>query len=79
MEENKYHPFSEEEYKNLSNELAGIGSNLPTHLASFFWPICNRLRREVTPQPCTCASSGGLWKACIDELKEFVKRIEESE
>jgi hypothetical protein len=48
-------------------------------LASFFWPICNRLRREVTPQPCTCASSGGLWKACIDELKEFVKRIEESE
>ena len=70
---NKYAPLTEAEFIQLRNELAPIGSNLPTHLMSYMWDLCVRIRNRKEPQPCGCASAGGLWLGCINDLREFVK------
>ena len=71
--ESKYKPLTLGEFQELKLNLEGIGSHLPTHLAGYMWAKCNAIRGERTSQPCTCQSSGGLWLACIDVLKNFVK------
>lgn len=73
--ENKYHPFTEEEFNAIKNDLAGITHTLPTHLAGIFWARCNAVRGTTTPQPCTCASSARHWGDCVGELNNYVKRV----
>ena len=73
--ENKYAPFTEEEFNAIKNDLAGITHTLPTHLAGIFWARCNAVRGTNTPQPCTCASSARHWGDCVGELNNYVKRI----
>ena len=75
--QSKYHPLSLEEYQQLKEHLAGIKNFLPDHLMSTFWGWCNRLRNTKTAQPCSCASSAKHWGACVTELRDFVKRIDE--
>lgn len=71
--ESKYKPLTLGEFQELKLNLEGIGSHLPTHLAGYMWAKCNTIRGERTSQPCTCQSSGGLWMACINDLKKFVE------
>lgn len=74
--ENKYHPLTEEQYLELKNFLKGIGNYLPTDRAGYIWGTYNTVRGINEPQPCTCASSGSLWKRAIDELNAWVKERE---
>jgi hypothetical protein len=71
--ESKYKPLNLQEFQELKEHLQSVGSHLPTHLADYMWALCNRVRGEKTPQPCTCKSSGGLWLACINDLRQFVQ------
>jgi hypothetical protein len=75
--ESRYAPLSFEEYLHLKETLTGIGSHLPTHLMSYTWGLCNRIRKEKTPQPCSCKSSGGLWAGCVNTLRSYVDRFED--
>lgn len=77
--ESKYKPLNLEEFQELKIHLQSISNNLPTHLAGYMWAKCNAIRGERTAQPCTCQSSGGLWMACIDDLKKFVKDKDNAE
>ena len=77
--ESKYKPLNLEEFQELKINLEGVGTHLPTHLAGYMWAKCNAIRGERTAQPCTCQSSGGLWMACIDDLKKFVKDKDNAE
>ena len=74
--ENRYHPFTEVEYNAIKEDLAGITHTLPTHLAGIFWQRCNAVRGVNTPQPCTCPSSAAHWGSCVNELQNYVKRVD---
>lgn len=76
MEENKYAPMTEEQYKGLKTKLSTITNYLPDNLMGEFWSLCNLLRGEKTGQPCGCRSAGGLWANCVGELKAFVQRFD---
>ncbi len=71
--ENKYSPLSEAEFIELKQHLEGIKSFLPEHLMGTMWSKCNAIRGERINQPCSCKSSSGLWGACIDDLRKFVR------
>jgi hypothetical protein len=73
MADNKYHPLTEEQYLELKNFLNGIGNYLPTDRVGYIWGTYNTVREINEPQPCTCASAGGMWKRAIDELNAWVK------
>lgn len=77
--ENRYTPFTEEEYKQIKEDLSGITHTLPTHLADIFWRRCNAVRGLNTPQPCTCQSSARHWGDCVTELQKYVKRVDGQE
>ena len=76
MEENKYQPFQYDEYLAIKNDLAGIKHTLPTHLAGIFWIRCNAVRGVNTPQPCTCSSAARHWGSCVEELQNYIKRVD---
>lgn len=75
MEENKYQPLSESDFKQLEEHLKGIKNFLPDNLMSSFWMWCNMVRNKKTPQPCSCGSAARHWGACVNELREFVSRV----
>ena len=77
MEENKYQPLSESDFKQLEEHLKGIKNHLPDHLMSPFWMWCNMIRNTKTPQPCSCASSARHWGSCVEELRAYIKRVNE--
>lgn len=74
--ENRYQPFTEEEYNAIKVDLADITHTLPTHLAGIFWTRCNAIRGTNTPQPCTCSSAAKHWGNCVSDLQAFVKRVD---
>lgn len=73
----EYGPLTEEDYKQIKEHLGGIKNFLPDHLMTPFWSWCNTIRNVRTPQPCSCASSAKHWGACVEELRAYIKRIDE--
>lgn len=73
MEENKYHPLSQEDVDKLRSILEKITSHLPEGDAPFIWNVFNAIRDAREPQPCTCASSGAHWGRAISELRLWMR------
>jgi hypothetical protein len=71
--ESKYAPLNLQEFQELKEHLEGIKSFLPEHLMGTLWSKCNAIRGERINQPCSCKSSAGLWGACVEELRQFVR------
>lgn len=68
----KYKPLSQDEFIGLRDFVTSLGSYLPENKATYVWSMYNRLNNTNEPQPCTCASSGKLWKRAIDFLLQWV-------
>lgn len=73
MQDNKYAPLTEEQFKEISQFILNLGAYLPDNKAPWVWSIFNKLRDENEPQPCTCASSAGHWKRAVDYIFNWVK------
>lgn len=73
MEENKFHPLTEQEFTELSDFILSLGGYLPDNKAGYVWSNFNRVRGQNEPQPCTCGSSAGHWKRAVDHLHKWVK------
>lgn len=72
-EENKYHPFSEEEFVQLKETLSKITTFLPEHYMDYIWNMVSRLRGQKVARPCSCKSSAKHWGAAVTDLKNFIK------
>jgi hypothetical protein len=62
-----------EELEGLKADLQKVKNYLPEDLMHRFWALCNKIRGERTPQPCSCRSSAGLWGRCVEDLRNYVK------
>jgi hypothetical protein len=71
-----YTPLTEEQFIKLKADLITIKDYLPTNLMGEFWGLCNTIRGERTPQPCSCKSSAKHWGACVETLNTFIKERE---
>jgi hypothetical protein len=76
MENNKYSPLTEAEFIELKGFILSLGAYLPDDKAGYVWNTYNHIRNENQPQPCTCSSSGKLWKGAVDYLYNWIKERE---
>lgn len=75
--ENKYHPFTEEEFNEMKTIMEPIGSYLPDNLMSYVWNKYRIISGNVTEnQPCGCASAGGLWVKAVTAIRNYIKEKE---
>lgn len=75
MEENKYAPFTQEEFTYLKAEMEAMGYHLPKDegIQIRIWSYCERVRGRRENRPCTCKSGVPLWARCFDELNRFIR------
>jgi hypothetical protein len=71
------HPFTIEEYQRLKDVVIPIKEFLPDNQTNFIWGSYQRIANTRESQPCTCPSSGGLWRKAVDVCKNFIKETEE--
>ena len=77
--ENKYAPFSYEEFVVIKAELEAVGNYLPSDATAQrkLWENCTRIRGNAENQPCgSCGKTSGLWVRCIDNIRAFIKERE---
>lgn len=74
--ENKYAPFTLEEWTVMKAEVEALGNYLPEHQLGIMWERCTRIRGQRENQPCMCKGSAGLWARCIDNIRAFIKERE---
>jgi hypothetical protein len=77
MEENKYHPLTEIEYKELKAKIESIKDYLPDMLLGYVWSTYRRITNSTENQPCGCKTSAGLWRKAVDVLQDYLKRVEQ--
>jgi hypothetical protein len=79
MESTKsYAPFNEDEFIFIKSEMERFGNNLPTDKMGWLWSKCTLLRGNTKePQPCGCKSAAGLWQRCAEDVRAYIKRVEE--
>lgn len=75
MEENKYSPFTEEEFIIMKAEMEAMGYHLPRdeRIQVKIWGYCEKLRGRGERKPCTCKSGVPLWARCFEELNNWIK------
>ena len=74
----KQDKFTEEQFEKLKYEMSHIGSHLPEHLTGLIWSSYVQIKGKPEPQPCTCASSGGLWAGAVQTIRDYIKSVEEN-
>jgi hypothetical protein len=74
--ENKYAPFTLEEWTVMKAEVEALGNYLPEHQLGIMWERCTRIRGQRENQPCMCKGSAGLWARCIENIRAFIKERE---
>ena len=74
--EEKYKPFSIEEWAAMKAEVEVLGHYLPESQLRIMWERCTRIRGKRENQPCMCKGSSGLWARCIDDIRAFIKERE---
>ncbi len=74
--EEKYKPFSIEEWAVMKAEVGALGAYLPESQLGIMWERCTRIRGKRENQPCSCKGSSGLWARCIDDIRAFIKERE---
>lgn len=76
-QENPFHPYTEETFKEIKETIDSIGGYLPDGLMSWVWNNYKLISGNVTePQPCGCASAAGLWGKAVEVIRNFVKERE---
>ena len=71
--DNKYAPYTPEEFNELHSIAATITTNLPEHLMAWAWNNYKKISGDIAPQPCGCKSASGLWVKAIDTIKAFIQ------
>jgi hypothetical protein len=70
--------FGEEEFTKLKGMMSEITTHLPEHYVNQIWSAYVKITAQPQPQPCTCASSGGLWAGAVKTIRDYIKDIEEN-
>lgn len=66
--------FTSEELEHLREQMKRVGTHLPEDMTSLIWNSYRKIAGNVGGQPCTCASSGGLWAAAVNAINEYLKQ-----
>lgn len=63
--------------KEKVNELVkSISTYIPKNKMSEVWQTYKDISGSKEPQPCSCPSSGKLWRKAMDTIREYAEREE---
>jgi hypothetical protein len=65
--------FTKEELEHLRIQMQRVGTHLPEDMTGLIWSSYGKIAGNVGGQPCTCASSGGLWLAAVNAINNYLK------
>lgn len=65
--------FTPEELQHLRTQMQRVGTHLPEDMTGLIWESYRKIAGNVGGQPCTCASSGGLWLAAVNAINNYLK------
>lgn len=65
--------FNQEEIQEIRDNMSKISTHIPTNLTSWVWDTYRKISGSNEPKPCTCPSSGKLWKKSVDTINSFLK------
>ena len=65
--------FSKEELEELTNVVKKITTHIPKDRMSLIWNSYKKISGDKSPQPCSCPSSGNLWRNAMNVVSEYVK------
>lgn len=71
--------MSEEEVKELKEELSRITTFIPDAIMGKLWRWCNIIRNETSTQPCGCQSAAKHWVKCVEDLRKWINDSERQE
>ena len=63
---------TEEQIKEIKEKINSITTMIPESMAQWVWNTYKDITGSREPQPCSCGSSGKLWRKAVDEIKSFV-------
>lgn len=67
--------FNNEEIQEIRNNLQRITTHIPNDLADWVWSTYKKLGGEGN-KPCTCPSSGKLWRGAIEAINGYMKQYD---
>ena len=70
------HPYTEEEYIELKNVVDAIGAYIPNDKMGFIWNNYKKITKSKESQPCSCGSAAGHWRRAVDEIRNFITKVE---
>ena len=68
--------FSKEEIRVMQERMSKISSHIPNNQASWLWNTYNKIKGTNEKQPCSCGSSGNLWRKGVDTINSFLKQYD---
>ena len=74
--ENKFHPYTEEEYRELKATTDAITTHIPNDKMGWVWNNYKKITKSNEPQPCSCGSAAGHWRRAVDEIRNFITKVE---
>lgn len=63
-----------DEFKQVKERLEIITTHIPKddYTLRLIWSSFVKVTGQPQPQPCTCASAGGLWLGAVNELRKYI-------
>ena len=74
--ENKFAPYTEEEYRELKQITDGITTHIPNDKMGWVWNNYKKITGSNETQPCSCGSAAGHWKRAVEEIRNFIIKVE---
>jgi hypothetical protein len=74
--DNRFHPYTEEGYKELKAFAQDIRDYIPENKASYVWNNFKLISGDKSNQPCNCGSAAKYWGLAMNTIRDFIKKVE---
>jgi hypothetical protein len=76
LNDNRFHPYTEDEFKELKGIIDTITTHIPNDRMGWIWGNHNRINKTSETQPCSCGSASSHWIRATETIREFVRSKE---
>jgi len=73
---NPFAPYTEMEYNELKAIVDSITTHIPNDKMNFIWNNYKTITGSREATPCSCGSAAGHWRRAVDEIKNFISKVE---
>lgn len=73
INDNRFHPYTTEEFKELKRVIDSISTHIPNDRMGWIWSNHNKINKTNIPQPCSCGSASAEWIRATETIRGFVR------